>query len=306
MTIEQLRHFIAVAEREHVTRAAQALHVTQPALSRSIARLEEELGTALFDRIGRVVRLTAQGAAFLPHARRALGELEAGRAAIGEADDPDHGEVSLAFVHTLGSWLAPALIGAYRTRRPDVRFRLGQDSAAAMAGALERGTFDLILTSPRPVAGDLGWTPLITEPLLLAVPPDHRLAGRRRVRLAEVADEPFVIQRHGYGLRSITDDLCRAAGFAPRVAFEGEEVATLRGLVGAGLGVALLPIARSAGAAIPIPVPQLRVADRGCSRTIGLAWETRRHLPAVVDAFRTFVATDGAALAREATETPGE
>jgi DNA-binding transcriptional LysR family regulator len=305
MNVEQLRYFVAAAEREHMSRAAEALHITQPALSRSIARLESELGTALFDRVGRVVRLTAQGRAFLLHARRALVNVDAGRDAIAESLDPDQGVVSFGFLHTLGGWLAPALLGAYRAQRPRVQFRLGQSGAVGMTQALANGEMDLVLTSPRPEGDTFGWRALMTEPLLLAVPPDHRLAGRRRVRLSEVADDPFVIQPDGYGLRSITDERCREAGFAPRVAFEGEEVATLRGLVAAGLGVALLPVARSAGAAITVATPLLRVADRGCSRTIGLAWDRRRDPLPVVEAFQDFVCAQGPALAREATEPPG-
>lgn len=306
MTVEQLRYFVEAAEREHMSRAAAALHITQPALSRSIGRLEAELGTALFDRVGRAVRLTSQGAAFLGSARRALAELEAGRDAIAESLDPEQGEVAFGFLHTLGSWLAPALLGAYRARRPAVRFRLGQDGSVAMEQALAAGELDLILTSPRPTDHEaVGWHALVTEPLLLSVPADHGLAGRRRVRLAEVAEEPFVVHTEGYGLRGITEERCREAGFAPRVAFEGEEVATLRGLVAAGLGVALLPAARSAGAAIPVATPQLRVTDRGCSRTIGLAWDRRRRPLPVVEAFLDFVRAEGPALAREATEAPG-
>ena len=305
MNVDHLRYFVAVAELEHVTRAAEAVHVSQPALSRAIARLERELGVALLERRARVVRLTPQGRLFAVHARRALAEIDDGRRALAGAQDPDRGEVPFAFLHTLGSWLVPSLLGAYRERRPAVAFRLEQASASAMVEALLEGAVDLALTSPHPHHDDVGWHAVMTEPLLLSVPPDHRLAGRRGVRLAEVADDPWIVMRPGYGLRATTDELWRQAGIAPAVAFEGEEVVTLRGLVSAGLGVALLPVARSAGAAIAVPTPQLRVADRGCTRTIGLAWNARRRLLPVVDAFRAFVRAEGRALALAATEPPG-
>jgi LysR family transcriptional regulator, transcription activator of glutamate synthase operon len=298
MTTDQLRYFVAVAQGEHVTRAACALHVSQPALSRALGRLEAELGVPLFHRAGRVVRLTSHGRLFLDHARRALAELDAGRRLLADALDPGRGEVPLAFLHTLGSWLAPALIGAYRAQRPDVAFRLHQGSAAGMERELRDGQTELILTSPRPLDAALAWRPLLTEPLCLAVAPDHRLAARRRVRLEEVADEPWVVLAHGYGLRATTEELCRRAGFSPRVAFEGEDVVTLRGLVGAGLGVALVPLPRSSGAPIPTAAPHLAVADRGCSRTVGLAWHRERYRPPVTEAFRAFVTGEGRAIVR--------
>lgn len=168
-----------------------------------------------------------------------------------------------------------------------------------MAERLAAGTADLILTSPHPADPALTWAPLITEPLLLAVPRDHRLAGRKRVRLAEVAGDPWVGLRAGYGLRTTTDELCRRAGFTPRLAFAGEDVVTLRGLVAAGLGVALLPTPRSAGATIVTRAPHLRVADAGCSRTIGLAWHRDRYRPPVTEAFRAFVLDEGPAIAAD-------
>jgi DNA-binding transcriptional LysR family regulator len=301
MTTDQLRYFVAVAEREHVTRAAEAVHVSQPALSRALARLERELGVPLLDRGGRTTRLTEHGRLFLDHARRALAELDTGRRLLDDQRDPGQGEVPLLFLHTLGSWLVPALIGAYRERRPRVAFDLERGGASAMEQRLLSGGSELILTSPRPTDAALAWAPLLTEPLLLAVPRDHRLAGRRRVRLEEVAEDPWIGMRPGYGLRTTTDALCARAGFTPQVAFAGEDVVTLRGLVAAGLGVALLPTPRSAGAAIATRAPHLRVADPGCSRTVGLAWHRARYRAPVTEAFRAFVLQEGRAIASDPT-----
>jgi LysR family transcriptional activator of glutamate synthase operon len=297
MTTDQLRYFVAVAEREHVTRAAEAVHVSQPALSRALTRLERELGVPLLDRGARATRLTDHGRLFLDHARRALAELDAGRRLLDDQRDPGRGDVPLLFLHTLGSWLVPGLVGAYRAQRPRVGFDLEQGFAGAMEQRLLDGTADVILTSPRPADAALGWRELVTEPLLLAVPRDHRLAARRRVRLEEVAADPWIGLREGYGLRTTTDELCRRAGFTPQVAFEGEDVVTLRGLVAAGLGVALLPAPRSVGARIETVAPHLRVADRGCSRTVGLAWHRERYRPPVTEAFRAFVLHEGPAIA---------
>jgi LysR family transcriptional activator of glutamate synthase operon len=274
MQIEELRWFVAVVEDPNVTRAAAVLHVSQPALSRSLRRLETQLGVRLFDRVGRALVPNRHGLAYAAHVRRALEELDAGR----EALESEAGAIRLAFLHTLGTWLVPELIGAFRAEHPDVRFRLSQGSAAGLAEEVFEGRADLLLTSPRPPR--LAWRALLDEPLRLFVPPGHRLERRRRVRLEEVGEDPFVVMRHEYGLRGTTDELLARAGVTPRIAFEGEDPETLRGLVAAGLGVALLPGHDGKG---------LAVADAGASRTIGLAWHAERYRPPAVETFAGFV-----------------
>jgi DNA-binding transcriptional LysR family regulator len=297
MNTDELRWFAALAERPHMTATARDLHISQPALSRAIARLEASLGVPLFDRRGRVLALNHHGRRYLTHVRRALEELDAGAAAVADVADAEHGELRLWFLHTLGSWLVPALVGAYRAEHPAVRFRLAQRGTAALLAGFDGGDADLVLIGPRPAGRRFAWSRLVTEPLLLAVPPQHRLAGRTSVRLEEIADDPFVAVRPGNALRALTDGLCRAAGFEPRIAFEGDEVATLRGLVAAGLGVALLPPPRVAAEAVMTVTPHLRVRDDGCERELGLVWDPQRAETPVVEAFRTFVMGRGKRLA---------
>lgn len=298
MTLEELRWFVAVAEREHVTAAAAELHVSQPALSRALARVQAHVGVPMFDRRGRRLHLNRYGRMYLEHARRALADLDAGGDALADATGATGGgTVVLAFLHTLGSWLVPALLRGFGAAHPGITLRLAQSSASEMLGQLRAGEVDLILTSPRPSGPDVGWIPLATEPLRLVVPAEHRLAARKRIRLADVAEDPFVAMKPEYGLRGMTDELCRAAGFAPRIAFEGDDIGTLRGLVAAGLGVALLPPAHSAGAAIEQPAtPHIQIADRGAARTLGLAWDAARYRSPATETFRRFVAEHGAAL----------
>jgi DNA-binding transcriptional LysR family regulator len=188
-------------------------------------------------------------------------------------------------LNTLGHWLVSELIGGYRAQHPHVRFRLSQSSALVHLGQLLGGEHDLLLTSPRPDDPLIGWTKLFTEPLRLAVPPAHRLAARRRIRLREVAEEPFITLSEETPLRTQIDRLCERAGFTPRIAFEGLNVETLRGLVSAGLGVALLP-ARPGSPASP---PLLTVADAGAQRQIGLAWHRTRYRSPAVTAFADYV-----------------
>ena len=285
MQVDELRWFVAVVDEANVTRAAAALHVSQPALSRSLRRLEDHVGVRLFDRVGRSLQPNAHGRVLAARARRALEEIDAGYAAVRRTADPEAGEVRLGFLHTLGTWLVPELIGAYRAAHPDVRFLLSQDGAGALRDRLLEGRLDLALTSPRPDDARAEWRSLLREPLRLAVPPGHRLAERRRARLADVAGDDFVMVRAGHGLRGLTEDLCARAGFRPRIAFEGEDAETLRGLVAAGLGVAVLPARRDP----PDSPPLLALADRGAAREVGLAWHAERYRSPAVTAFAAFV-----------------
>ncbi|MCO6006031.1 LysR family transcriptional regulator [Actinoallomurus purpureus] len=280
MDLETVRWFLAVAEHGHVTRTAAELRISQPGLSRAIARLERELGVRLFDREGRTLRLSPYGEIFRGHAERLVAEEKAARHALTQAADPGSGEVGLAFLHTQGTALVPELLRDYRREHPRVTFRLSQGSSEHIEAAVIEGRADLAITSPRPA--ELAWHPLATERLRLAVPAGHRLAGRDRLRLSEAAGEPFILMRRGYGLRSITDELFRSEGIRPDIAFEGEEAATLRGLVAAGLGVAIVPPGD--------PTPGVcEVVITGARRTIGLAWVAGRTRPPVAEGFRRFV-----------------
>ena len=281
----RLAHFAAVARVEHVTRAAQETRVPQSTLSRSLVRLEQDLGVDLFARRGRTLSLTPAGRTFLASVERALAEIERAADEVRADADPAAGKVAFGFLHTMGSETVPALLRAFRADHPRVRFSLVQNYGEAMLERLRSGELDLCLTSPVPDAPDLVGRRLDEQKLRLVVPADHRLAGRRRVRLAEAADESFVTLEPGYGMRRITDDLCRQAGFRPRIAFEGEEAETLRGLVAAGLGVALLPppaVARPG-------VVELTVTAPRAVREIGVAWLDGHPDTPPVAAFKKFL-----------------
>jgi LysR family transcriptional regulator, transcription activator of glutamate synthase operon len=280
MELQTVRWFLTVAACGHVTRAATGLRISQPGLSRAMARLERELGAPLFDREGRAFRLSRYGEIFREHAERLIAAEEAARRDLAQAADPDHGEIGIAFLHTQGTRLVPELIRSFRSARPHVTFRLSEGGSERIEAAVADGRADMAITSPRPES--LAWHPLSTERLCLAVPTGHRLAGHTEVSLAEAADEPFVVLRPGFGLRSITEELFRASGIRPRITFEGEEATTVRGLVAAGLGVAVVPPSVQTAGVVDVPIT-------GARRTIGLAWvDGRTRLPAVEE-FRRFV-----------------
>jgi len=296
--VPRLRQFAVVAREEHLTRAAELLGVPQPTLSRSVARLEAELGVPLFTRPGRSIRLTRHGRYLLDAAERTVATLTGALERLTSEADPSSGRVALGFLHTLGGETVPRLLKDFRSRHPLIRFALVQGSGHGLLERLRDGEIDLCLTSPLPQAAGVQARRLDEQRIDLFVPADHRLAARHRagVPLAEAAGEDFIVMEPGYGLRAITDDLCRAAGFEPRITFEGEEADTARGLVGAGLGVSLLP-ATTSSLADP-SVVAVRVTAPKAARTVGIAWPDDRPLTAPAATFRDFTLTYAGRLPR--------
>lgn len=273
----------AVAEEGTVTAAAARLGLPQPTASRWLAALTDQVGAPVVVRDGRGVRLSRAGRHLAEAADGALAVLETGCRRVTEDADPERGQVVLAFLHTMGESRVPSLLRAFRAEHPGIRFALSQGAQEDTLARIATGAADLALTSPLPDRPGFDGVAVAEQPLVLTLPADHRLAGRRSARLAEVAAEPFVGLKAGYGLRKITDALCQAEGFTPELAFEGEEIDTLRGLVAAGLGVAVLPAAEQPTPTVEVPL------HPPATRQIGLVWAADRPLAPAARAFREFV-----------------
>ena len=246
MELRHLRYFIAVAEELNFTRAAARLHIGQPPLSMQIRDLEEEIGVRLFERGPRRVVLSAAGERFLPRARSILDGLadaveEARRAARGEL-----GELRIGFTSSLPfTDLLPDALNAYRRRYPAVRLQLRELFTPQQFAALARGELDVgfvRLQAGAPPPG-IVLREVARNPLRLVVNAAHRLADAAQVRFAELAEEDFISFPPDVGtdLPGVLRALCRQAGFEPRIVQTAREATTQIGLVGAGLGVAVLP-----------------------------------------------------------------
>lgn len=283
----RLRWFVAVGRAEHVTHAADELGVPQSTLSRGIARLEQELGTSLFVRSGRTVRLTREGRLLLRYAERSLAELATGARELAGEVDSVQGRITLSFLPTLGTEVVPRLVGEFRAVQPGIRFDLLQAPHHTLLQWIREGAADLALTSPLPEEAALTAEPLGEEELRLAVPADHPLAEHRDgLPLAAAAGERFIGFLPGNGLRAAVDRWCRDAGFTPRLAFESGDSATVRGFVRAGLGVALVPMSHHGP---PPGVVELPVTSPRTIRVIGLVRSRERRASAPARAFREFV-----------------
>lgn len=283
MELLQLQYFLAVARVEHVTEAARSLHVTQSSLSKTIQRLEEDLGVPLFDRTGRNLRLNEYGRLFLRRAERALFELDQGREELKDLSDLETGRLELAV--TTASMLPP-LLRAYRSRMPDVHFHVQMMSAQELAVRLQRGEVDYGLSSP-PIQGeDIECRIVCVDPILVAVPSDHRLADRTGVALDELRGEWFVGVKKGYGIRDLVDAACQSAGFRPLYVYEGDEPARLTALVEAGIGISFMPgTARSERQ----HVRYIPIAEQNLVREIALLWHSNRYITRAATVFREVV-----------------
>jgi DNA-binding transcriptional LysR family regulator len=243
LELRQLTYFVAVAHEESFTRAAERLHVAQPGVSQQIRRLEAELGAALFDRSSRRPRLTAAGAALLPHARDALAASEAGRQAVAALQDVIGGTLLLGAIPGIPDLDLPGLLAAFRTAYPAVDIALREDQPAPLIEGLRRDEHDVIvvgLSSSDPPDGLLVDV-IRVEPLVLVTSIDHQLANRHSVSVAELRGESLVSLTRASTLRGLVEQACAAAGFSARIALETTEVGLLCDLVTQGLGVTIVP-----------------------------------------------------------------
>jgi DNA-binding transcriptional LysR family regulator len=244
MELRHLEYFVAVAEERSFTRAAARLHVVQSGVSAAIKALEHELDAPLLERTSKRVALTDAGEALLPRARATLDAATAARDAVGEVRGGLRGTLRIGTLTSVGLIDVPALLGAFHRAHPGVTVQLTV-SARGSAGLLESlvaGSLDLALVSVpgRPPAGvrirQVAW-----RRLDLVVPAGHRLAGRSEVRIADLADEPFVDFPAGYGNRLVVDRAFAAAGVERRVAIEVTDIGSGAAFVGQGLGIAVVP-----------------------------------------------------------------
>lgn len=273
METQVLRWFQQVADGVTLTEISDLEMVSQPGVSRALARLEREVGAPLLQRTGRVLRLTRAGAAFKAHVDAMMHTLDDGLAAVEQLLDPESGVVTVAFEANLGTWLVPDLVRSFGTEHPGVQFDL---RAKADEHALDVGAglgVDLELSTLLTHHDGVELRTLTSEPLRLVVPADHRLAQSGACGLVDVADEPFVATRGSSALRSAFDDLCRQARIAPRITLVADDLPTLRGYVAAGLGLGVVPTPWG-DSAEPASgrLRYLALSDDAASRRVVLAW----------------------------------
>ncbi|SEO69190.1 DNA-binding transcriptional regulator, LysR family [Actinacidiphila rubida] len=270
MQFQQLAYFVAVADARHFTRAAEAVHVSQPSLSQQIRTLENELGAPLFSRARGNITLTDAGEALLPLARRILADADTARHEVMELAQLRRGRVRLGAPPSLCTGLLPDVLREFHDRHPGIQLLVEEGGSHDLVRELARGSLDLalvVLPLPTPSPA-LTTVELFQEDLVVVSSVDAEVPPTP-LRISDLAGRPMVMFRHGYDLRDLTLAACRAAGFEPYFTVEGGEMDAVLGFVRAGLGLGVVPTMVAARAGGELRVTPL--ARPGLRRTVALA-----------------------------------
>ncbi len=282
--LRHLRYFLAVAQTAHFTRAAEALYVSQPTLSQQIKQLEVELGTTLFDRIGKRVMLTEAGKILQTHAQRALAELEQAQQAIQELEGLQRGELAVGVVQTVNAYMVPDLVAGFTTSHPAISLRIQELSADEIEAGIEQGKLHLGIGFVPPTSPLLEAEPLFEENLVLIVGKAHHLARQKQVSFGELNNEPLVVLPSDFYTRRLMDEGLQTAGAQASLLVEMNTIA------------GILATVRATGAATVLPSLALRLkegeelcsvelADPVPRRSIGLLWLRDGYRRAAARAF---------------------
>ena len=271
MELRQLEYFVAVAEEQNFTRAAERVHISQSGVSAQIRQLEKDLGAELFDRSARTATLTVAGKAALEHARAALAAAEAVGQAVGEVTDLIRGRLDLGMV--IGCTITELFdaLSTFHRAHPLVEISLLEDNSDHLIEGVRTGALDLALVGAagRPPEGLESMT-IVSEPVVAAVPPDHPLASRPEVTLNGLAGHPIVCMPPGTGIRTVFDQACATAAVHPRIALEAGAADAIADLATRGLGVAIL--SRSMAPHYPT-LTALPITDAPAPALLALVWK---------------------------------
>ncbi|WP_338451222.1 LysR family transcriptional regulator [Niallia oryzisoli] len=243
MNLKQLHYFRVLAGYEHFTKAAEQLSITQPSLSHAISELEKELGTYLFEKHGRNIRLTKYGRFFLQYVERSLDELEKGEKKLHDITCPSRGVIDIAFMYHLGPHFVPKMIQAFsqKEKYKNVRFTLSQGSNKKIFQDLKSGKVDIAFSLLDEDETEMEFIPLFEQEMVAVASYDHPLARYDRIDLIDTAPYPFVSFNLCSDIRHIIDRLFESVGVIPQIACEMDEPDVIAGLVSVNFGIAIMP-----------------------------------------------------------------
>jgi LysR family hydrogen peroxide-inducible transcriptional activator len=282
MEFNQLRYACAVAEAGSFSRAAERCKIAQPSLSQQVLKLEEDLGAKLFDRLGRSIRITEAGRAFLPHARSILEQMESARSSVAEKNADVRGNVAVGVIPTIAPYLMPRYTAAFAKKYTDAKLRIVEETTPNLVEGLRDLSIDLAILALPLRHKDLELFPLRTEPLFAALPKEDPRAAVDSLALRNLRGESFVMLRDGHCFRDLSIATCTHARVTPNIAFESDQFSSVLGMVAAGVGISIVPemaIDRDAGCRY------VRLSDSRATRTIVAAVLRGRSFNRVQQAF---------------------
>lgn len=243
MNLNQLQYFITLAHMEHYTRAAEVLEITQPSLSHAVSTLEKELGTYLFEKKGRNVILTKYGRVFLEYVENSLDILNAGVRKTRSLTSETSGVIDIGYIYTLGTKFIPRLLRGFLevNSDKDIHINVTAGNTTDILKGLKEEKYDIAFCSRKEDEKEITFTPVAEEELVVIVPKNHELAGRKEIDLIETVSYPQIIFTKESGLRSAIDQLFQSINAYPKAAYEIEEDGSMAGMVAEGFGIAVLP-----------------------------------------------------------------
>lgn len=243
MNLNHLSYFRVLAKLEHYTQAAEELSITQPSLSHAMSTLEKDLGTYLFEKQGRNIKLTKYGKIYFEYVDRALSELEKGEKKLRELTNVSTGTVELGYIYTLGPNFVPQLIKNFSLveENKNIKFSFGQGTTKTLIEGLKSEKFDMVFCSFVENEPDIEFVPIAHEELVLIVSNDHPLSNKESIDLMEVEEYPFIYFSEKSGIRPLIDNLFKKVNITPNIICEVEEDNAVAGLVEINYGIAVLP-----------------------------------------------------------------
>jgi len=282
MEVNQLRYVCAIADTGNFSRAAERCRIAQPSLSQQVQKLEDDLGVKLFDRLGRSIRLTEAGRAFIPRARAILEQLDAARSSAADKNADLRGNVTVGVIPTVAPYLMPAYTASFAKKFPDAKLRIIEETTSVLVEGLRDLSIDVAILALPLRHKDLELFPIRTEPLFAVLKKNDPRARAKSLALKDLRGESFVMLRDGHCFRDLSLDTCTRARITPNIAFESGQFSSLLGLVAAGIGVSLVPemaIDRNANCRY------VRLSDAQATRTIVAAVVRGRSFNRVQQAF---------------------
>jgi DNA-binding transcriptional LysR family regulator len=289
MELYQLEYFLEAARQRNFTRAAAHLHLAQAALSEQIRKLESELGTPLFNRGRRETVLTSAGETLRQHAESLLERADAAKRAVHDLIGLRGGRLTIGAIPSVSACLLPAAIAVFRKQYPLVELALFEGTSEIVAQWVESGRVEFGIVQLPTSSGSFDEHPLFIEPFVALISKNHSLAKQRSIALAKLADEPFILYKGRARDTALT--ACRTAGFEPRIACESSELETIRSLVAAGLGIAILPHLATRQATPKCVAVRLR--DNPAQRQVALLTRTGHSTSPSAAAFREMLKRQG-------------
>jgi DNA-binding transcriptional LysR family regulator len=280
MEWHHLEYFKLLAKLQNVSLSAKQLNVSQSALSRAIKQLEEEVGTPLFNRVGRSLKLNKYGQSFLVTVNTITQEMDMFKSEVTQSIDMLNGDITIGFLHSVGPTYLSDFLKTFHSQYPNIRVKLLQDHAKGLISKLENGDIDVAITMVAPASNSVCFIPLLQEQLFITLNSTHPLANEQSLNIADLVNEQFILLKENFVLREQVDQIFYEHNINNvEINFESDETLTIASFVSAGLGISILPKLKN----IQLPnLTQIPISNYKVQRTIGLCYLTQAdQLPIV-------------------------